>query len=104
MKAVDLINEFFTETGLEKVDDVSVLVRWLEAKTGKRMNRPLIFSKGCGGGQTYRVFWNTFDSEGNRNKPSYYFVCKGARIGRLDRNYHLPLQHWIDAPAPTVVT
>jgi hypothetical protein len=103
MKAVDLIDEFFAEKKLDRLDNVNQLVFWLEQRLGKKMNRPLIFSKGCGGGQTYRVFWNTFDNLGNRNIPSYYFLCKGAKVPRLNANFHLQLQVWIDSVAETVM-
>jgi len=98
MKAKNVIDEFFNETGLEKVNDIKILEKWLEKKFHKKLNRPLIFSKGCGGGQTYRMFWNTFDDEGNANTPSYYFVCKGNKIQRLEKNKHEQLQVWIDSP------
>ena len=103
MLARVLINEFFIETGLEKVNDVGLLEKWLEKRLNKKLNRPLIFSKGCGGGQTYRMFWFTFDNEGNANTPSYYFSCKGGKIARLEKNHHRQLQIWIDTPADTIM-
>ena len=96
MNAKDLVDEYMAIHGLDKVDDPVHLKRWLEDKLRKRMPRDLVVARGNGGGQKYKVFWDTFDDEGNANAPVYYYTGTKSAIRKMEANHHLPLQAWID--------
>ncbi len=96
MQAKALVEEYLTIHKLNRVDDPGHLKAWLENRLTKRMRRPLIVAQGSGGGQKYKLFWDTFDDEGNQNEPVYYYTATKAAIDKLLGNNHLPLQHWVD--------
>ena len=96
MTGHDLVYEYLDTYNLSKIDDSSKLKKWLEDRLQKRMKRPLMTAKGSGGGQKYKLFWDTFDDEGNANKPCYYWTETKAAIPKLLKNKHLPLQNWVD--------
>jgi hypothetical protein len=96
MIAKELIEEYLIEFNIRKIDDTNHLKQWLEDKLRKRMPRDLVVAQGSGGGQRYKVFWDTFDDEGNANAPVYYYTNTKSAISKMNANNHLPLQHWID--------
>jgi len=96
MKAKQLLNSYLQEFYLKKVNNTKHLKRWLEDKLKKVMPRELIVARGSGGGQKYKIFWNTFDDNGNANAPIYYYTDTKGIIPKMRANDHLPLQCWVD--------
>jgi len=96
MTATEYIEEYLNEFGIDKVSDTGHLKQWLENRLRKRMSRELVVARGSGGGQKYKVFWDTFDDEGNSNAPVYYYTNTKGAISKMTANNHLPLQAWID--------
>jgi len=96
MLAHRVIQLYKEENKLSKVGDVDHLKGWLERTYRKRMNRPLFYAAGKGGGQTYKTLWEVFDSTGNANTPCYYYNENCKAVQTLQYNGHLSLQHWLD--------
>ncbi len=96
MTEKEIVNEYLEKYNLDKIANPILLKRWLENRMRKRMKRDLVTAKGSGGGQKYKIFWDTFDDEGNANKPVYYYTGTKSAILKMTKNGHLPLQHWLD--------
>jgi len=96
MTSHQLVYEYLKLHNITKIDNSEHLKQWLEERLRKRMPRPLVTAKGSGGGQKYKLFWDTFDDEGNANTPCYYWTETKSAIKKLHANHHLPLQVWVD--------
>jgi hypothetical protein len=98
MLAEDLIKEYLTAINKTKVSDVADLRVWLQHRLKKNMPRKLFYSKGKGGGQTYKTLYEVFDVTTNSNKACYFYNENKKAITILENNNHISLQAWIDDP------